>query len=100
MVVQTYSGIKQDPFSKTAKANRVGGMAQMVQCLPSKYKALGSISSIEEKNNKTGSMCTFHNKCQLCTYRYAHENNEQKSVNYSHNYIMAYIFQFGKIFRK
>jgi hypothetical protein len=35
-------GRKQNPISKITRAKRVGGVAQMVECLPSKCKALWS----------------------------------------------------------
>jgi hypothetical protein len=34
--------IKQDAISKTTRAKRAGGMSQIVECLPSKHKALSS----------------------------------------------------------
>jgi hypothetical protein len=41
---------KQDPISKITRAKMVGGMAQVVQCLPSKYEALNSNPSTSKKN--------------------------------------------------
>jgi hypothetical protein len=40
MVVQIGPGIKQKPISKITKAKRTGGVAQVVEHLPSKHRAL------------------------------------------------------------
>jgi hypothetical protein len=45
IIVQAGLGERQDPMSKITRAKRVGGMAQSVQHLPSKCKALNSNSS-------------------------------------------------------
>jgi hypothetical protein len=42
IVVQAGVGIKARPIQKITKAKRAGGMAQVAECLPSKYKALSS----------------------------------------------------------
>jgi hypothetical protein len=45
-VVQADLGRKQDPISKITNAKRAGGVAQVVELLPSKCKALNSSPSI------------------------------------------------------
>jgi hypothetical protein len=42
----------QDPASKISRAIRAAGMAQMVQCLPQKYKALSSIPNVTKEKRK------------------------------------------------
>jgi hypothetical protein len=51
-MVQAILGKKQDSISKitTAKKEKAGGMAQAVECLPSKHKAL--ISNTSTTKNK------------------------------------------------
>jgi hypothetical protein len=44
----------RDPIWKIAKAKRGWGMTQVVECLPSKHKALSSSSSTYKKVNKRG----------------------------------------------
>jgi hypothetical protein len=39
----------KDPICKTAKEKMAGGMAQVAECLPSKYKGLSSNPSKERK---------------------------------------------------
>jgi hypothetical protein len=39
----------QNPILKIANIKRASGVAQVVQCLPSKCKALSSIPSVEKK---------------------------------------------------
>jgi hypothetical protein len=50
IVVQARQGIKQDSISKTAKAKRVGSMAQVMGHLFSDYEALSSTPSTTKKN--------------------------------------------------
>jgi hypothetical protein len=42
MAVQTGLGKKQNLIFKITRGKRAGGMAQVVECLPSKHKALSS----------------------------------------------------------
>jgi hypothetical protein len=39
----------QDPIQKITKAKRAGSVAQVLECLPSKYKALNSIPQYHQK---------------------------------------------------
>jgi hypothetical protein len=43
----------QDPILKVPKAKRVGGMAQMVECLIGKLKALSSRPMPQKQNKAT-----------------------------------------------
>jgi hypothetical protein len=45
-------GIKRDPISKITKTKRAGGVAQVVECLPTKCKALSSKSKKKKKKVK------------------------------------------------
>jgi hypothetical protein len=47
IVVQASLGIKVRPYSKNNKAKKAGSVAKVVECLPSKLKALSSNSSTE-----------------------------------------------------
>jgi hypothetical protein len=49
MTVQEGLGKKQDPISKITKAKGAGGMAQAVECLPYKHKALSEIKRDRER---------------------------------------------------
>jgi hypothetical protein len=40
IMVQTILGKRQDPISNITRVKRTGGLAQVVQCLPRKHKAL------------------------------------------------------------
>jgi hypothetical protein len=52
-VVQASLDIKRDPISKITNIKRVGGMAQVVECLPNKHKFLSSnSSSIKRKKER------------------------------------------------
>jgi uncharacterized protein YoxC len=56
-VVQASLGKKQDPISKITRVKRVGGMAQAVQHLSSKFKVLSSnFSNTKKKKNQ---MCSL-----------------------------------------
>jgi hypothetical protein len=50
ITVQACQSIKRDPISKITSAERVGGVAQVVEHLPS--KVLGSNPTITEKKKK------------------------------------------------
>jgi hypothetical protein len=51
--VKASLNIKQDPISKITNAKRVGRVAQVVECLPSKHEVeLSSTSSIKKKKKK------------------------------------------------
>jgi hypothetical protein len=50
IMVQAGPGIKMRSIQKITKAKKAGGMAQVVECLPSKYTALSSNSSTRKKN--------------------------------------------------
>jgi uncharacterized protein (DUF4213/DUF364 family) len=52
-VVQASLGKKQDPISKITRVKRVGGMAQAVQHLSSKFKVLSSNFSNTKKKKKS-----------------------------------------------
>jgi hypothetical protein len=55
VVVQDSWDIKQDPISKIPKAKRARGMAQVVECLNSKNKALSSnliVATKQERKEK------------------------------------------------
>jgi hypothetical protein len=42
----------ETPLTKSNRQNRTGGVAQMIECLPSKCKALSSNSSTAKKERK------------------------------------------------
>jgi signal recognition particle GTPase len=44
----------QDLVQKIIKAKRAGGMAQVVECLPCKHKALSSNSNTTKKEREEG----------------------------------------------
>jgi hypothetical protein len=53
IAVQASPDINVRPFpKKITKAKRAGGVAQVVECLPSKFKALSSKPSTEKKKLK------------------------------------------------
>jgi hypothetical protein len=56
-----------DPVWKQTKSKRTGGMAQVVQCLPSNFKALSSdASAVKEKKPSLWSMtCTCYQSSDL-----------------------------------
>jgi hypothetical protein len=60
MVVQAGLGINRDPVSKKKKnkQKRVGRVAQVLECQPSKHKVLSSTPSIDKKRKK---LLTEHN---------------------------------------
>jgi hypothetical protein len=47
-----------DPISKITRAKRVGGIAQAVECLPSKHKALSS-NPMPQKKKKNGNIKSY-----------------------------------------
>jgi hypothetical protein len=52
-MIQADLSINQDLISKVAKAKKVGGVAQVVEHLPSQLKALSSTTNtIKTKQNK------------------------------------------------
>jgi hypothetical protein len=51
-MVQTSLGKKRDPISKITRAKRAGGVAQVVEPLPSKCKALSSNPKTKKKKKK------------------------------------------------
>jgi hypothetical protein len=52
IMVQTSLGKKRDPISKITRAKRAGGVAQVVEPLPSKCKALSSNPKTKKKKKK------------------------------------------------
>jgi hypothetical protein len=50
--VQHSLSLKQDPISKITNAKKTSGMAQMVACMPSKCKVLGSTRGTTKKKKK------------------------------------------------
>jgi hypothetical protein len=56
-------GRKQNPISKITRAKRIGGMAQAVEYVPSKHKALSSNPNKPKKKSKnTGFQFTLQFK--------------------------------------
>jgi hypothetical protein len=45
--------IKQDLISKVVNTKRLGGVVQVIECLPSKSKSLSSIPNIAKKKTRT-----------------------------------------------
>jgi hypothetical protein len=75
----------QDPVWKQTKAKRTGGMAQVVQCLPSKFKALSSApSTAKEKKPSLWSMtcrCNQSSDLDLDSLTPAHEQRRLTGGN-------------------
>jgi hypothetical protein len=67
-LVQAGLGIKQDPASKITKAKRAGSMAQAIEYLPIKCKALNSTPSTN-KTNKNPQTMFYYNTGQFCLYQ-------------------------------
>jgi hypothetical protein len=61
-MVQAGLGKKQHPISKTTRAKRGGGVAQVIECLPTKCKALSS-NPRTAKTNYSGHNNHFHFAC-------------------------------------
>jgi hypothetical protein len=53
-MVQEGPGIKGDPISKITKAKKAGRVAQVVECLPCKCKALSSNTRTKRKEFNEG----------------------------------------------
>jgi hypothetical protein len=59
VAVQDGLGIKQDPILKIAKANRAGGMAQVVKSLHSKCKVLTLNSNATKRKKERKGFFSF-----------------------------------------
>jgi hypothetical protein len=59
---QSSLGYKHNPISKINKAKRAGGMAQVVESLPSKFRAMSSNPSTTKKKKRINDLKEDSNK--------------------------------------
>jgi hypothetical protein len=55
IAVQTSLGKDPDPISKVTSARRLGGISQVVEDLPRKYKALSAVEHLPSKHKALSS---------------------------------------------
>jgi hypothetical protein len=73
-VVQAGLGIKWDPISKITNTKRAGGVAQVVEHLPSKFEALSSNPNYRKKKKGRGSKSVpdLWRQCSSALYFLSH----------------------------